>query len=83
MSPTGDELYFASTRPGGVGKSDIWKCKVKIKDDGMLEFSEPVNMGTPINTADDEQSPFIHADNHTLFFSSKGHKGFVTNIHHS
>ena len=75
LSPTGDELYFASTRPGGVGKSDIWKCKVKIKDDGMLEFSEPVNMGAPINTADDEQSPFIHADNHTLFFSSKGHKG--------
>lgn len=75
LSPTGDELYFASNRPGGKGKSDIWKCKVSIEENGMLKFSDPVNLGGDINTAEDEFSPFIHADNHTLFFSSKGRTG--------
>lgn len=75
FSPTGDELYFASNRPGGKGGSDIWKCKVTIEENGMLKFSDPVNLGNDINTPEDEFSPFIHADNHTLFFSSKGRKG--------
>lgn len=75
LSPTGDELYFASNRPGGKGKSDIWKCKVKILPSGKLEFSEPVNLSATINTPDDELSPFIHADNESLYFSSKGRKG--------
>ena len=75
LSPTGDELYFASTRPGGYGKSDIWKSQVTILENVMLKFGEPVNLGTTINTPEDEQSPFIHADNHTLYFASKGWKG--------
>lgn len=75
LSPTGDVLYFASNRPGGKGKSDIWKSKVTIMDNGMLQFSEPENLDPVINTEEDEFSPFIHADNHSLFFSSKGHKG--------
>ncbi len=75
LSPTGDELYFASNRPGGSGKTDIWKCKVEIQQDGKLKFSEPVNLGPTINTAEDELSPFIHADNQTLYFSTKGRKG--------
>jgi outer membrane protein OmpA-like peptidoglycan-associated protein len=75
LSPTGDELYFASNRPGGQGKSDIWKSKVTILENGMLQFSEPVNLGPVINTPEDELSPFIHADNHTLYYSSKGMKG--------
>jgi outer membrane protein OmpA-like peptidoglycan-associated protein len=33
-------------------------------------------MGPTINTAADEQSPFIHADNKTLYFSSNGWPGF-------
>lgn len=75
LSPTSDELYFASNRPGGQGKSDIWKCKVEIQPNGLLKFSEPVNLGPTINTKEDELSPFIHADNQTLYFSSKGHTG--------
>lgn len=33
-------------------------------------------MGPTINTAADEQAPFIHADNKTLYFSSNGWTGF-------
>ena len=75
LSPTGDVLYFASTRPGGIGKSDIWKCKVEVQANGYLKFSNAENLGSTINTEEDELSPFIHADNHTLYYSSKGMKG--------
>jgi outer membrane protein OmpA-like peptidoglycan-associated protein len=33
-------------------------------------------MGPTINTTGDEQAPFIHADNKTLYFSSNGWPGF-------
>jgi outer membrane protein OmpA-like peptidoglycan-associated protein len=75
FSPTGDELYFASNRPGGSGKADIWKCKVQILPNGKLKFSEAVNLGKEVNSPEDELSPFIHADNQTLYFSSKGREG--------
>lgn len=75
LSPTGDKLYFVSNRPGGVGKSDIWTVDVAINADGRLSFSNPKNLGKAVNTAEDEMSPFIHADNQTLFFSTKGRPG--------
>ena len=62
-------LYFASDRPGGFGGLDIWYSEKK--DNG--KWSTPVNMGQKINTSADEQSPFIHADNQSLYFSSAGH----------
>lgn len=75
FSASGNELFFSSNRPGGKGKKDIWKCQVKIGEDGRLNFSEPINLGHQINTEEDEFSPFIHADNKTLYFSSTGHRG--------
>ena len=38
-------------------------------------FSKPNNIGSYINTKYDEMSPFIHIDNQTLYFASKGHVG--------
>lgn len=75
FSAAGNELFFSSNRPGGKGNKDIWKCKVNIGADGKLTFSDPVNLGFPVNTEGDEFSPFIHADNKTLYFSSTGHAG--------
>jgi len=62
-------LYFVSERPGGIGGKDIWKTTRDKRD----KWSPPVNLGTVINTPDDEESVFIHPDGRTLFFSSKGH----------
>jgi OOP family OmpA-OmpF porin len=39
------------------------------------EATEPVTMGTVINTEFEESSPFLAADNKTLYFASKGHNG--------
>ena len=71
VTADGRELYFVSNRPGGVGGYDIYKS---FKDENG-EWSEPINVGEPINTPGDEKSPFIHTDTRTLYFSSNGHPG--------
>ena len=71
ISPDGKDLYFVSNRPGGQGKMDIWKSTLTPQG----SFGKPINLGKTINTADDEMSPFIHTDNQTLYFASKGHVG--------
>jgi tetratricopeptide (TPR) repeat protein len=69
LTPDGNTLYFVSNRPGGLGGRDIWKC-VKLPNG---KWSLAVNLGAPINTPYDEESPFIHPSGTLLFFSSKGH----------
>ena len=63
-------LYFVSNRPGGYGGTDIWISEITKNG-----FSPAYNAGPIINTSKDEMSPFIHADNLNLYFSSKGHIG--------
>ncbi|MBF26117.1 MAG: hypothetical protein CMP49_06385 [Flavobacteriales bacterium] len=64
-------FFFVSNRYGGYGGSDIWMSK-KINS----IWSEPINLGPEVNTSSDESTPFLHYDNKTLYFASKGHKGF-------
>lgn len=72
IAPDNQALYFCSNRPGGYGGIDIYVAYKNEK--GYWE--EAINMGPTINTAGDEQAPFIHADNKTLYFSSNGWPGF-------
>ena len=72
ISPDGNTLYFASNRKGGLGGTDIWRCRRKA--DGS--WGRPVNLGSAVNTPGNEKCPFIHADGHTLFFASDGWQGF-------
>jgi outer membrane protein OmpA-like peptidoglycan-associated protein/tetratricopeptide (TPR) repeat protein len=72
LSPDKRDLYFASNRPGGMGKSDIYVCH--RNPDGT--WSAPENAGSQINTVGNESCPFIHADNQTLYFTSDGHPGY-------
>lgn len=67
----GKTILFTSNRPGGMGGSDIWQTT--MIEEGV--FSEPVNLGQPINTMKDEDSPFLHPDGVTLYFTSTGHRG--------
>lgn len=71
MSADGKTLYFVSERKlkSAVGNGDIYMVQ-KI---GKNDWGEPVNLGSIVNTEDDEVSVFIHPDGKTLFFSSKGH----------
>jgi outer membrane protein OmpA-like peptidoglycan-associated protein len=70
ISADGRTLYFVSNRKGGYGGYDIWKSTLTPKG-----WGEPVNMGPNINTTFDEQSPFIHPDDSTLYFCSNGWPG--------
>ncbi len=72
IAPDNQALYFCSNRTGGYGGIDIY---VTYKNEKGF-WEEAVNMGPTINTAGDEQAPFIHADNKTLYFSSNGWPGF-------
>jgi outer membrane protein OmpA-like peptidoglycan-associated protein len=66
ISIDGDKLFFSSNREGGFGGMDIY-VSYKVGD----SWSEPVNLGSGVNTKGNELFPFIHADN-TLFFASNG-----------
>lgn len=70
ISSDGRMLYFSSDRPGGYGGTDIWVSEFSISG-----WSAPKNLGPTVNTSMDEQFPFIHSDNRTLYFSSNGHPG--------
>lgn len=50
-------LYFGSARPGGQGKTDIWRAR---KDAAGGWQAEP--LGPSVNTADDEYEPLPLAD---------------------
>lgn len=70
LSADGNTLYFVSDRPGGFGGRDIYRV-VRLPNGA---WSKALNLGPTVNTSADEDAPFIHPDQHTLFFSSKGHK---------
>jgi outer membrane protein OmpA-like peptidoglycan-associated protein len=70
LSADGVTLYFVSNRSDGFGGSDIW---YSTRTEGG--WSNPKNLGPEINTAGDEQFPFIHHDGKTLYFTSTGLPG--------
>lgn len=65
----GRTIYFVSDRKGGLGGKDIWSATRTDKG----KWGAATNLGPAINTPEDEQGIFLHADGHTLYFSSKGH----------
>ena len=67
ISANGKALYFSSDMKGGNGGKDIWLIKKEKRD----EWSEPINLGSEINSEGDELFPFIHEDG-SLYFSSNG-----------
>lgn len=71
ISPDGRTLYFSSNRPEGKGGMDLWVTRL----DDQGKWSTPLNLGDSINTKGNEEAPFIHHDNQTLYFSSNGHIG--------
>lgn len=77
IAPDQSRIYFVSTRkgPNSDGKlklenMDIWYSD---RDPDTEEWMPAKNLES-INTKESEQTPFISADNVTLFFSSNGLK---------
>ncbi len=66
----GRTMIFSSDRPGGFGGFDLYKA-TRLPDS---TWSNPVNMGPVVNSAENEIFPWVN--NHMLFFSSKGFNGY-------
>lgn len=77
-------LYFAARPPvdengkediasghRGIGGYDIFFSK--LNDDGS--WSQPKNLGNPINTPQDDHGLVVSADGHTAYFASSRFKG--------
>jgi peptidoglycan-associated lipoprotein len=70
-------LYFVSDMAGstksseGINSKDIWMV---TRSSVGSDWSSPVNLGSPINSAGDEVFPYLHTDG-ALYFSSDGHIG--------
>jgi len=69
LSANGKVLYFASDREGGRGGRDLYKAE--LQGDGS--YGNVQNLGYTVNTAYNDDAPFIHPDNQTLYFCSEGH----------
>jgi OmpA-OmpF porin, OOP family len=68
-------LLHSVERDDTRGDRDIYVSF--LQKDG--KWSEPVNLGSIINTASEETSPFLAADDKTLYFSSRGFSGYGGN----
>ncbi len=66
MHPDGKTLYFTSNGHPGMGGMDLYMTRKQ--DDGS--WSDPINLGYPINTRNNEGSLFVARDGVTAFFDS-------------
>lgn len=77
VTPDGRRLLFLSTRPdsaGGVpeGDQEIW-----VVDRSGEGWSEPYNLGAPVNTRDPEYFPSVTNDGTIYFTKSEGRNSYI------
>jgi outer membrane protein OmpA-like peptidoglycan-associated protein len=68
LSSSGKILIYSAQQSLNVGKLDLYVSFMNQNG----EFSPGVNLGTTINTAEEEMAPFLGPDDKTLYFSSNG-----------
>lgn len=71
LTQDGRYLLFSSNRPGGSGGYDLWASLM----DTSMEPVQVRNLGNVINSAGDDEAPFLHENTRTLVFSSNGRVG--------
>jgi Tol biopolymer transport system component len=67
ISKDGLSLYFNSNRLGGLGGLDIYVSQRASVD---APWGLPQNLGEPINSSSDDQTPTVSLDEHRLYFAS-------------
>ena len=63
----GKAFYMASNRPGGMGGLDIWVAR---REGPGEPWGAPVNVGPPVNSADNDFCPTMDRDGRRFFFVS-------------
>ncbi len=72
LTGDGNQLFIASDRPGTYGGFDIWMADRVF---GYI-WRSPVNLGSVINTTNEEQDPWISPNGNLLLFSSTRPGGY-------
>lgn len=70
FNQSGNVIYFASNRAGGEGGIDIYRASKNDRG----RWGDVTNMGSAINTPENEMFPYVSPDN-KLYFASNGHAG--------
>ena len=70
-------LYYSSNGLEGLGGQDVFYSKL----DAKKQWTEPVNIGYPINTENDEVDFFVSLDGKTGYFSSNNYGDKDWNIY--
>ncbi len=68
LNTNGSAILFVSKKSGGLGSYDIWLTKLN-----GTNWTEPENLGNPLNSKLDELSPCFSLDNKMVYFIRKGH----------
>ncbi len=66
VSPDGKMLFFASDKPGGSGRSDLYVCYRRGNS-----WSEPENLGAVVNSTASDLYPFYHPSGRLYFASDR------------
>lgn len=72
IHPDGRTLYFSSNGHTGLGGFDIYMSRMDAKGN----WGNPVNLGYPINTENDENSLLVGPDGEIAFFASDRPGGY-------
>ncbi len=73
-----ETLYFSSKGHSSMGDYDIFVAQTitNENDKTTTKWAKPVNLGMPVNTADDDIYFILSADNRTGYYSSGKEGGF-------
>jgi outer membrane protein OmpA-like peptidoglycan-associated protein/tetratricopeptide (TPR) repeat protein len=77
IHPNNKSFYFASDFHPGMGGMDLFLSQIQSDE----SFSQPKNLGFPINTQNDEQGLNISFDGKTAFYASERNPGFGLDIY--
>jgi len=72
QSPDRKIIVFAVRRDDSRGGKDLYVAFLQRNG----TWTEPLNMGSDLNTVNEEASPFLAKDGHTLYFASSGFSGY-------
>jgi len=70
ISKDGNYMVLSLQSYASRGAEDIYVCTYS-----QGKWTQPVNLGSVINTAKQEMTPYLSPDNKKLYFSSNGHGG--------
>lgn len=69
ITPDGKQLYFSTSHYSENGDKDLFVSQ----RDSKGNWGKPKSLGLVINSAEDDDSPYLSRDGKTMYFSSRGH----------